>query len=176
MSTDGINIYTDAGITKIRDAAISSSQVRIKYISVGDANGSNYTPVSTQTALTNERIRVEIESYYPYDTNAWHVTATIPSDAITVDVREMGFHDENGELIALWAGPDITPRQTGVWEYVIDHAIVFGGIADGIITIDGTPDEVVEFMASTVQSLANIRLQQLEQSETIKEAILKGRL
>lgn len=141
----GTDIFTNLGLTKIRDAAGSGSQVKIKYIAVGDGLGAAYTPSPTQTALRREQLRTEIERHYPVGTNAWHVKASFPVDAVAVTVREMGFFDEQGDLIALWAGLDVgSNRRTGVIEYLINHVIAFTGIADGLVIIDAPLDEYLD--------------------------------
>lgn len=143
--TAGTDILTTKGITKIRNAAGSGSQVKIKYIALGDGQGAGYAPNPDQVTLRRELLRTEIERHYPVGSNAWHVKASFPTDATAITVREMGFLDEDGDLIALWAGADVgDDRRTGVIEYLIAHVLAFDGIADGILVVDAPLDEYLD--------------------------------
>lgn len=155
--SEGTDIFTTLGLTKIRNAAGTSGQVRIKYIAVGDALGLPYAPSTAQTALRREQLRVEIERHYPVGPNAWHVKASFPTDSAEVIVREMGFLDEDGDLIALWAGLDVgTSRRTGTIEYLINHVIAFDGVADGIMFIEAPLDDFVVQGWLTIANQARI--------------------
>lgn len=143
--SDGIDILTSLGVAKIRTAAGSESKVRIKYIALGDGQGAAYDPSVSQTSLRRERLRTEIERAYPVGENAWYVSAGFPADAAEVTVREIGFLDEDGDLIALWAGSDLGDgRRTGTIEFLIGHWLEFSGIASGILVVDAPLDEYLD--------------------------------
>ena len=143
--TQGIDIFTTVGLRKIRDAAGSGSQVRIKYIALGDGLGAAYAPSPDQTALRRERLRVQIERHYPVGDNAWYVKAVFPPSVTPITVREMGFFDENGNLIALWAGTEVGDnRQTGPAEYLIQHTLDFRAVQGGLITITAPRDDDID--------------------------------
>lgn len=135
--TQGVDIYTTLGLRKIRNAAGSASQVKIKYIALGDGLGVAYAPLASQTALRRERLRTEIERHYPVGDNAWYVKAAFAPGVAAITVREMGFFDEDGDLIALWAGTDVGDlRSTGPHEYLIQHTLDFSAIESGLLIVD----------------------------------------
>ncbi|SMX27295.1 hypothetical protein TRP8649_01398 [Pelagimonas phthalicica] len=143
--TDGVDIYTNLGLRKIRDAAGTANKVKIKFIALGDAAGVPYAPEATQTGLRRERLRTEIERHYPVGDNAWYVKAVFPSGSTEITVREMGFFDEDGDLIALWAGTDVgNGRGTGPHEYLIQHALDFRAVESGLIMIDAPLDDYID--------------------------------
>ncbi len=166
----GTDIFTTLGITKIRDAAGSGSQVKIKYIALGDGQGAAYAPKANQTALRRERLRSAIERHYPVGPNAWHVKASFPPDTASVTVREMGFFDEEGDLIALWAGLDVgSSRKTGTIEYLINHVIAFDGVADGIVIMDAPLDEYFDHAVLKLWTDALIIDRQLTQCKQLRD-------
>jgi hypothetical protein len=169
MST-GTNIFTSRGLTKIRDAAGSGSQVKIKYIALGDGQGAGYAPSASQTALRHERLRNEIERHYPVGPNAWHVKASFPPETTQITVREIGFLDEDGDLIALWAGLDVgDARKTGTIEYLINHVIAFDGIADGVVIMSAPLDEYVDHAVLKLRTDALIIDRQLAQCKQLRD-------
>jgi hypothetical protein len=166
----GTNIFTNLGLTKIRDAAGSASQVKIKYIVLGDGQGVAYSPTHNQTALRRERLRAEIERHYPVGANAWHVKASFPPESTEITVREIGFLDEDGDLIALWAGLDVGDnRKTGTIEYLINHVIAFDGIADGVVIVSAPLDEYVDHAVIKLRTDALIIDRQLAQSKQLRD-------
>lgn len=168
--SNGTNIFTNRGLTKIRDAAGSGAQVKIKYIALGDGQGVGYAPSAKQTTLRRERLRTEIERHYPVGPNAWHVKASFPPEATEITVREIGFLDETGELIALWAGLDVgNNRKTGTIEYLINHVIAFDGIADGVVIMSAPLDEYVDHAALKLRTDALIIDRQLAQCKQLRD-------
>lgn len=168
--TKGTDIFTDLGLSKIRDAAGSGSQVKIKYIALGDGLGAAYDPSSTQIALRRELLRTEIERQYPVGENAWYAKATFAPAETSIIVREMGFFDEDGDLIALWAGTDVGDnRRTGPHEYVINHAMNFSAIADGIIVVDAPLDEYLDHAVLKLTTDALIIDRQLVQCKQLRD-------
>lgn len=166
----GTDIFTTLGLTKIRDAAGTASQVKIKYIALGDGQGAAYVPTANQTTLRRERLRAEIERHYPVGTNAWHVKASFPPETAEITVREMGFLDEDGDLIALWAGLDVgDTRKTGTIEYLINHVIAFDGIADGIVIMDAPLDEYLDHAVLKLRTDALIIDRQLAQCKQLRD-------
>lgn len=168
--TAGTDIFTSLGLTKIRNAAGSSAQVRVKYIAVGDGQGLAYAPSPAQTSLRREKMRVQIERHYPVGNNAWHVKAAFPIDAPESIVREMGFLDEDGDLIALWAGTDVGDgRRTGTIEYLINHVIAFDGIANGLVIMDAPLDEYLDHAVLKLHTDALIIDRQLAQCKQLRD-------
>jgi hypothetical protein len=161
-------ILTDAAEGLIALAAGNGPKVAITHIAIGDGNGANYAPDYAQTALRREKARVAITSRHMIGNNAWRVKGDFGVDTPTFDIREMGFFDAQGTLIALWAGTDIQSRQSGVFEYIVDHVLNFSRVADGLIIVDAPDDKLVEFQIATLTSLGHIRLEQFKQSEVIR--------
>lgn len=153
--TKGLEIFTDRGLEKIRDAAVSETQVKIKFVALGDANGTPYDPTPDQTALVNERLRKEIEGQYPAGPKGWLTKTSWPPETDTVIIREMGFADEDGELICIWAGAQVERfSQTGAHEYLLEHTLLFEGVRTGLIIVDAPLDEVMAFMKTTNANFA----------------------
>jgi hypothetical protein len=164
----GTDIYTALGLRKIRDAAGSVSKVKIQYITLGDGLGAAYAPDADQTELRRERLRVEIERHYPVGDSAWYVKASFAPGVTAITVREMGFHDEDGDLIALWAGLDVgANRRTGAHEYLIGHTLDFSAIEAGLVMIDAPLDEYLDHMVLKLTTAAITFDRQLAQSKQI---------
>lgn len=170
---DGIDIFTNAGLQAIRDAAGSGDQVVIRWIALGDGNGLAYDPSPTQTSLRGERLRTEIESHYAVGKNAWHVRGSFPETAGSVVVREMGFFSETGQLISLWAGRDVAYRETGGHVFVLSHVIAFDGVADGVISVEAADDQLFQTTLIAATAIANLQLVQLQQDERLR--LLEGK-
>jgi len=172
--SEGTDIYTTLGLTKIRNAAGSGSQVRISHVALGDGSGAAYAPEASQTTLRRELLREPIERHYKVGTNAWAIKASFPPESTSIVVREMGFLDEDGDLIALWAGLDVSnARRTGTISYLINHVMTFQGIADGVVIIDAPDDDTFNLAVATATSLASLQLEQLRQAELLRR--LTGR-
>lgn len=160
-------ILTDIAEEKLTLAAGSGAQVAISHVALGDANGTNYHPAFDQIALKRELARLPIDMRHIVDPNAWRIKVAFGPDTPAFGVREIGFFDEDGDLIALWAGNDVTPRQTGVVSYLIDHVLSFTRVADGLIIVEAPDDAVFDLAVVTGLAVANLQLQQLVQAEAI---------
>ncbi len=134
-----VTLLTDTGETKLTTAAGSGSHVSITQIALGDAGGRRYDPTHDMTALVNERVRRDIDSADFDGEHTWYVRAEFPTDTPSFAVREIGFFDQDGDLIAIWAGADVQSRQTGVIVYLVEHALSFSRVAEGLIMVDAPP-------------------------------------
>jgi len=172
--TQGVDIYTTLGLRKIRNASGTANKVKIKYIALGDGQGVAYAPTANQTSLRRERLRTEIERHYPVGDNAWYVKAVFASGVTAITVREMGFFDEDGDLIALWAGTDVGDnRQTGPHEYLIQHMLDFRAVEGGLIMIDAPLDEYIDHAVLKLTTDAiqtDILLKQAKQLRDLERA------
>lgn len=161
----GVDVATDLGQEKALDAVVGPDdegvtgeiipdrRVRIKSVSFGDANGVPYDPDPSQTALVNERIRVEVSKQLRIGPKSFLVKATVPPEAEVVAIREMAFNDEDGDPIFIWAGSQLTRfSHTGVHEYNLEHTLNMAGFRAGVIIVDAPLDELEAFMLT---SLAN---------------------
>ncbi|MBJ58149.1 transposase [Candidatus Saccharibacteria bacterium] len=165
------SILTDIGLAKITTAAGSGSQVAIAEVAIGDGNGANYNPDYAQTSLVRERARRAIEARSQIEPDKWWIKVEFPPDTIAFNVREVGFFDADGDLIALFAGADVEPRQTGVISYIIDHVLDFGRIDDGLVVVSAPDDALFDHMISNIETHAIIANEQVRQAIAIRELL-----
>lgn len=163
-----MDIITDIGEQKLAEAAGSGSQVVISHIALGDANGVAYDPEYNQTALRNERVRRVIDSRIWVGDGSWQATAAFGSDTIAVEVREIGFFSDAGDLIAVWAGAAVVPRQTGVIEYLVKHVLNFSRVADGLIVVGAPDDETYMHAVLNATAHAKSALKNFNQDAAIR--------
>lgn len=162
-------LLTDIAEAKITAAAGSGTAVAITHIALGDGNGANYAPSYSQTALQRELARQAIQTRHIVGTNAWRVKAEFDPDTPAFGVREMGFFDADGDLIAVWAGNDVVPRQTGVITYLVDHVLSFTRVEDGLVIVNAPDDVLYDLAVSTAHNLAILHTEQFRQSERIRD-------
>lgn len=165
-----LTLLTDIAEAKLTAAAGSGTQVAITHIALGDGNGANYGPSYSQTALQRERARQPIENRHIVGSNAWRVKAEFGPDTPSFYVREMGFFDADGDLIAIWAGNDVQARQTGAITYLVDHVLSFTRVADGLVIVNAPNDELFDLAVTTGTAIANLQLEQLRQADAIRSA------
>ncbi|MEE2635521.1 MAG: phage tail protein [Pseudomonadota bacterium] len=163
-------LLTDVAEAKITAAAGSGTQVAITHIALGDGNGANYGPSFSQTALQRELARQPIEARHIVDGNAWRVKAEFGPETPTFFVREMGFFDADGDLIAIWAGNDVQARQTGAITYLVDHVLSFSRVAEGVLIVNAPDDALFDLAVTTGTAIANLQLEQLRQADAIRAA------
>ncbi len=161
-------ILTDKGVQKITQAAGSQALVQITDIALGDGEGVKYDPSFSQTALKRELARQAITRRQVIGQNSWRVKAEFGTDTPAFWVREIGFFDEDGDLIALWAGADVDPRPTGAITYLIDHVLTFSRVQDGVIIVNAPDDETFELAVNVGTAIANLQLEQLRQADEIR--------
>lgn len=162
-------LLTDIAEAKITAAAGSGTAVAITHIALGDGNGANYAPSYSQTALQREKARQAIQTRHIVGTNAWRVKAEFDPDTPAFGVREIGFFDADGDLIAIWAGNDVVPRQTGAITYLVDHVLSFTRVEDGLVIVNAPDDVLFDMAVLTAGNLATLHLEQFRQSERIRE-------
>lgn len=169
MSTDGKTILTDAGELAIQDAIASDSLVAITHVALGDGGGARYDPPFTATGLRGERIRLPIVSQSQTADAVWIVRAEFP-EGPTPDfrVREVGYYDAQGRLIALWAGAEIADRDTHGLDLLVDFTLVLTRVAEGVVIVDADDDALLALAASTGAAIANLQLEQLRQADRIR--------
>ncbi|MCW8843024.1 MAG: tail fiber protein [Rhodobacteraceae bacterium] len=143
-----VTLLTDLAEAKITVAAGSNAEVAITHVALGDGGGAAYDPTHDQTALVNELARLPVTSRIQADSNTWLIKVEFPPETAAFDVYEMGFIDADGDLIALWAGADVTARRTGVVSYLVEQSLNFSRIADGVVIVDAPDDELFEHAAA----------------------------
>lgn len=163
-------LLTDIAEAKLTAAAGSGTQVAITHIALGDGNGGNYGPGFGQTSLQRELARQPIETRHIVANNAWRVKAEFGPDTPSFFVREMGFFDADGDLIAIWAGSDVEARQTGAITYLVDHVLSFTRVQDGLVIVNAPDDAVFDLAVTTGTAIANLQLEQLRQADAIRKA------
>ena len=102
-------ILTKIGRSKIGNFVLTQQPVLLKHFAVGDSHGTPYTPTEDQTALKNEKYRVEIskaEVLPQGDINKVSVEAILASSVGGFLINEVGLFDEAGDLIAIARQPE----------------------------------------------------------------------
>lgn len=102
-------ILTKIGRSKIGNFVLTQQPVLLKHFAVGDSQGTPYTPTEDQTALKNEKYRVEIskaEVLSQGDINKVSVEAILASSVGGFLINEVGLFDEVGDLIAIARQPE----------------------------------------------------------------------
>jgi len=161
-------LLTDIAEAKITAAAGSGTQVAITHIALGDANGANYAPSYSQTALQREKAREAITTRQLADANSWRVKAEFAPETPAFAVREIGFFDADGDLIVIWAGNDVVARQTEAITYLVDHVLNFSRVAEGLVIINAPDDALFDLTVATAYSHATLHLEQFNQSERLR--------
>jgi hypothetical protein len=160
-----VTLITDTGERLLALAAGTGSAVEITHVALGDGNGAAYDPAFDQTALRRELARRPIDTRAQVDARAWRITCGFPAGTTpAIAVREVGFFDSLNRLICVWAGADVTPRQTGVVDYLVDHVLDLRAVADGLVIVAAPDDELFLFALSSLadRALVHQRLIKLE--------------
>ena len=161
-------ILTDIAEAKITQAAGSGSQVAITHVALGDGNGASYNGDFDQTSLRGERVRVPIERRHIVSPSAWRVKAEFGADTVAFDVREAGFFDADGDLIALCTFPVTEVRRTGAIVYLIDHVLNFSRVAEGLIIVDAPDDDLFDHVVTNLETQAIFAAEQFDQRLAIR--------
>ena len=161
-------ILTDIAEAKITQAAGSGSQVAITHVALGDGNGASYNGDFDQASLRRERVRVPIELRHIVSPSAWRVKAEFGADTVAFDVREAGFFDADGDLIALCTFPAAEVRRTGAIVYLIDHVLNFSRVADGLIIVDAPDDDLFDHVVTNLETQAIFAAEQFDQRLAIR--------
>lgn len=170
MPSNGTELITDVGEAKLNLALGTGLAVQIAEVALGDGNGAAYDPSPGQVELKRERARRPIDRQQMIGTNAWRVTVEFDHDTTPFFVREIGFFDAEGDLIAIWAGRDIDARQTGAIDYVLEHVLNLSRVKEGLVIVDAPADVTFDLAVSTGVAIANLQLEQLRQSDAIRAA------
>lgn len=96
-------ILTVAGKAAIANATVTGVPINFTQMAVGDGNGTNYSPVETQSSLIKEVWRGNISSVSGDENNPNHIVfeAVIPATQGGFYVREIGLYDDKGTLLAI---------------------------------------------------------------------------
>lgn len=163
-------IITDAALAKIRTAAGSARSVAITHVAIGDGAGRNYAPNAAQNALRGERARVAVTTRMQIAPAAWRITAAFAANTPAHDIREIGFFDADGDLVAIFAGLDMAARRAGVAEYLIEHVLDFTAAGAGSVIVSGPDDEQITYALITLAAQARQDLTQFNLIEAQRAA------
>lgn len=96
-------ILTAVGEAKQANANALGVPWSFSQMAVGDANGTEPTPLRTQTSLINERRRAPLNQINidPNNANIIIVEQVIPPDVGGWWIREIGLYDPDGDLVAV---------------------------------------------------------------------------
>lgn len=161
--SNGQNLITDLGIAKLTAAMGTGKAVAITHVALGDGNSQTYEPSPQATALRREIVRKPIQTQHMIDPKTWRIKAVFEADTPRFPVREIGFFDDAGDLISLWAGENIHPRETGAIDYALDLVLNFGQIADGLIIVDAPDDALFLMSLASAVAITNLQHEQLRQ-------------
>ncbi len=94
-------ILTTAGKAELLNAPMLHKEVNWTTIAVGDANGSSYIPVETQTELKNQVWSGEITDMLEIAEGHIEFHTSIPAEAGPFVIREAGILNDQGVLVAV---------------------------------------------------------------------------
>lgn len=160
---------TDLGLSKIAQASGDETAVGIAHVALGDANGSHYTPNGTEAALRRERHRKAIDYRQFLGDRTWRVKAEFGTDTPTMDVREAGFFDQDGDLIVICTFAANEERKTGAVTYLIDEVLNFSFVQRGLIYVDAPDDELFDHAVLNLETHAIVAAEQFAQRLMIRD-------
>ncbi len=103
MATKYFALLTNIGAAKLANATALGAKVEITQMAVGDGNGALPAPNPSQTALTHELRRAQLNmlTIDPVNTNQIIAEQVIPEDVGGWWIREIGLFDKDGDMIAV---------------------------------------------------------------------------
>jgi Phage tail-collar fibre protein len=148
-------LLTNLGKSLIRTAAGDGSQVAITHVALGSGLGANYVPNKNQTTLRSEFARRPIDRRSALGEDSWRSVCEFPPNTPGQMIREMGFFNDAGQLIAIWAGLDIEARVAGVITYIVDFILNFSDVDSGLLIVEAPDDELFDFAVVTLAAQAD---------------------
>jgi hypothetical protein len=109
MTQTYYSLITNNGLLKEAEAnAPGGSAIDLTHIAVGDANGTNYDPTGTQTALVHEVYRTTLThvAIDENNSNQLIVEGVISEEIGPFTIREVGIFDSEGQLFAIGKYPE----------------------------------------------------------------------
>lgn len=100
-------VITDAGLALEAQSKANNTPVTIAQLAVGDSNGAEYDPQSSQTALYNEQWRGDLNALHQDSANPnwWVAEAILPDQIGGFTVREVGLYTDTGVLYSIGKYP-----------------------------------------------------------------------
>lgn len=95
---------TDTGIEKVAKATAQGEKVKINTLAVGDGGKPDEDRIYERTALEHENYRKQMDDMDSYtvdrnNPNVVTIVAVVPDETGAITVNEVGFFDEEGDLI-----------------------------------------------------------------------------
>lgn len=165
-----ISLITDIGRAKLNAAAGDSSAVEITHAALGTGEGGAfYDPAYDQTALGVERLRQAVSERVELGGGSWLIRAVFAAETIpTMNVREIGFFDADGDLIVIVAGKDFQQRRLGGFDYILEQTINFNRDAETVI-VDAPDWHLFDHAVLDLQKHAIIATEQFTQRLLIRD-------
>jgi phage-related tail fiber protein len=108
MTNEVIVLLTTLGKQKIQTAVANNTTVNVTSMVYGDSGGFYYVPTESQTSLMHQKGVVSpLDKEYNSDDGFVYFTGTIPANAKSSTIRELGLVDTENALIAIACVPDI---------------------------------------------------------------------
>ncbi|MDD3236798.1 MAG: phage tail protein [Candidatus Gastranaerophilales bacterium] len=142
MTQEFYSILTNDGIISQAECLVSSKDLALTKIAVGDSNGIYYEPLKSQTALKNKKWEGNVSEFARKDGKIYAITH-IPANEGGFTIREAGVFNAEGKLIVVAKMPetikqssatgalkqllieiDISMMDTNVLELLVDPSIV----------------------------------------------------
>ncbi len=163
------SLITSAAIPLLAAASGNATSVAITEIALGDGGGAAYDPNAGQTALVNERLRVPIASRRFLAPQRWRVMAEVPSEASEFPMREIGFFADDGTLVGIWAGSDVTARGIGVTIYRIFYHLDLSAAPEGSVVVEADNDDLYRHTLTDLESHGVLGNEQIKQRLLIRD-------
>lgn len=146
------SIVTNIGFQKVNECLALGTKLDLKFIAVGDSNGSYYEPAINQTFLVNECWRGEI-SEINLDNLGLYARSLIPFDIGGFYIREIGIFDTANNLL-------IVGKQAETYKPVVSEGtskdiwlkVILNAINPDVIELNIDPS----VQTATVQYVLNI--------------------
>ena len=138
------SIVTNTGFQKVNECLADGTKLDLKFIAVGDSNGSYYEPARDQTSLVNECWRGEI-SEINEDNLGLFTRSLIPFDIGGFYIREIGVFDTKNNLL-------IVGKQAETYKPVVRLKVFLSSINPDVIELKIDPS----VQTATVQYVTNL--------------------
>lgn len=147
-------VVTNAGL----DAAINADdlglKVQVSHIAFGDATNRRYNATASQTSLRRERVRIPVlggEDISPTEIMVQGLLDTGPQ----FNINEVGFYDEDGTLIVVWANADFTlATKTPGIPFAMALNLALAGIPPGSVTLNVSGPSINLTLLGSISQIA----------------------
>lgn len=166
MSIQYGTILTDLGAKLQKEAVLFGAKIKITKAKIGDGSGAQYQPESNQTGLRNVVYECNVNSISPNEGGETlaDLEVVIPYNAGPFWVREIGFYDENNNLIYISAIPE--REKTASESLAMDMSFE--------LTVQLSTAESVEFIVDPNRTVATHKfvMEQIAKHEEVTNGVL----